>query len=90
VIPNVIRNLLWFNLIEALNKTDVCTFTGKISGDVRMTNVAFGYPYKLERQSNSWWLVRFPAIPEALTEGETTREAVANARIVSSQRWRVT
>ena len=40
-----------------------------------MANVAFGYPYKLERQSNGWWLVRFPNIPEALTEGETKEEA---------------
>ncbi len=41
--------------------------------------MAFGYPYKLERQHNGWWLVRFPAIPEALTEGETREEARANA-----------
>jgi antitoxin HicB len=45
-----------------------------------MTNVAFGYPYKLERQSNGWWLVRFPDIPEALTEGETKEEAFENAK----------
>jgi hypothetical protein len=32
--------------------------------------VAFGYRFKLERQKNGWWLVRFPGIPEALTEGE--------------------
>ncbi len=41
--------------------------------------MAFGYRYTLERQENDWWLVRFPAIPEALTEGETTAEARANA-----------
>jgi antitoxin HicB len=34
----------------------------------------------LERQDNGWWLVRFPGIPEALTEGETKEEARANAR----------
>jgi antitoxin HicB len=41
--------------------------------------MAFGYRYKLERQENGWWLVRFPGIPEALTEGETQEEAQANA-----------
>ncbi len=41
--------------------------------------MAFGYRYKLERQKNGWCLVRFPGIPEALTEGETEEEARANA-----------
>jgi antitoxin HicB len=41
--------------------------------------MAFGYRYSLEREENGWWLVRFPAIPEALTEGETEEEALANA-----------
>jgi antitoxin HicB len=41
--------------------------------------VAFGYRYTLERQENGWWLVRFPSVPEALTEGETEVEARANA-----------
>jgi antitoxin HicB len=41
--------------------------------------MALGYRYKLERQENGWWLVRFPGIPEALTEGETEEEARANA-----------
>src|SRR5215472_12834491 len=41
--------------------------------------MAFGYRYTLERQENGWWLVRFPAIPEALTEGETEEEARASA-----------
>jgi antitoxin HicB len=45
-----------------------------------MTNVVFGYPYKLERQENGWWLIRFPQIPEALTEGETREEAIKNAK----------
>lgn len=45
-----------------------------------MANVAFGYPYRLERQKNGWWLVRFPQIPEALTEGETKEEAFENAK----------
>jgi len=40
---------------------------------------AFGHRYNLERQENGWWLVRFPRIPEALTEGETEEEAHANA-----------
>ena len=41
--------------------------------------MAFGYRYTLERQENGWWLVRFPGIREALTEGETQEEARANA-----------
>ncbi len=41
--------------------------------------MAFGYRYRLQRQANGWWLVRFPGIPEALTEGETRDEARANA-----------
>ena len=41
--------------------------------------MAFGYRYYLERQENCWWLVRFPGIPEALTEGKTEKEARANA-----------
>jgi len=41
--------------------------------------MAFGYRYALERQKNGWWLVRFPAIPEAPTEGETQEEARASA-----------
>ena len=41
--------------------------------------MAFGYRYTLERQENGWWLVRFPGVPEALTEGETQEEARANA-----------
>jgi antitoxin HicB len=41
--------------------------------------MAFGYRYTLERQENGWWLVRFPAIPEALTEGETEEVARTNA-----------
>ena len=41
--------------------------------------MALGYRYTLERQENGWWLVRFPAIPKALTEGETEEEARANA-----------
>ncbi len=42
--------------------------------------MAFGYRYTLERQENGWWLVRFPGIPEALTDGETKDEARTNAR----------
>jgi predicted RNase H-like HicB family nuclease len=41
--------------------------------------MAFGYRYTLERQENGWWLVRFPGVPEALTEGDTQEEAHANA-----------
>jgi antitoxin HicB len=41
--------------------------------------MAFGYRFTLERQENGWWLVRFPGIPEALTEGKTEPEARANA-----------
>jgi antitoxin HicB len=42
--------------------------------------MAFGYRFTLEQQENGWWLVRFPRIPEALTEGETEEDARANAR----------
>jgi antitoxin HicB len=41
--------------------------------------VAFGYQYTLEREENGWWLIRFPGVPEALTEGATLDEARANA-----------
>ena len=41
--------------------------------------MAFGYRYTLGRQDNGWWLVRFPGVPEALTEGDTEAEARANA-----------
>ena len=41
--------------------------------------MAFGYRYILERQENGWWLVRFPGVPEALTEGETQEEARSNS-----------
>ncbi len=41
--------------------------------------MAFGYRYALENQDNGWTLVRFPGIPEALTEGESEAEARANA-----------
>jgi antitoxin HicB len=41
--------------------------------------MAFGYRYVLETQENGWTLVRFPGIPEALTEGESEEEARANA-----------
>jgi antitoxin HicB len=41
--------------------------------------MAFGYRYTLERQKNGWWLVRFPGIPEALTEGKTEEQARATA-----------
>jgi antitoxin HicB len=41
--------------------------------------MAFGYRYTLERQANGWFLVRFPGVPEALTEGENEAEARANA-----------
>jgi antitoxin HicB len=33
------------------------------------------YVYTLEPEDNGWLLVRFPAVPEALTEGETEAEA---------------
>ena len=33
----------------------------------------------LEPEENGWWLVRFPDLPEALTEGETEQKAHANA-----------
>lgn len=52
---------------------------GLTKADFEGLNMAFGYRYTLERQENGWWLVRFPGIPEALTEGETQAEARANA-----------
>lgn len=42
--------------------------------------MALGYRYSLTRERNGWWLVRFPAVPEALTEGETEAEARENAK----------
>ena len=41
--------------------------------------MGFGYQFTLEQQDNGWWLVRFPGVPEALTEGESRDEARANA-----------
>lgn len=41
--------------------------------------MAFGYRYTLEAQDNGWLLVRFPAIPEALTEAANEEEAAADA-----------
>ena len=41
--------------------------------------MAFGYRYDLHEQENGWWLVQFPGVPEALTEGATQDEAVASA-----------
>jgi len=41
-----------------------------------MGDHAFGYT--LERQEDGWWLVHFPGIPEALTEGEMEEEPLAN------------
>ena len=41
--------------------------------------MAIACEYTLERQENGWWLVRFPRIPEALTEGETEEEARTSA-----------
>ena len=52
--------------------------------------MAFGYRYKLERQGNGWWLVRFPGIPEALTEGEAKRKRAPTLSIVSLRRSKAT
>ena len=41
--------------------------------------MAVGYRYILEPEENGWWLVRFPEIPEALTEGETEEKARISA-----------
>jgi len=47
--------------------------------------MAFGYRYKLKRQGNGWWLVRFPGIPEALTEGErSVADLIAHTRAEAS------
>ena len=37
------------------------------------------YPVRLDRQGDGSWLVSFPDVPEALTEGATEREALAEA-----------
>lgn len=42
------------------------------------------YPYNLEAQDGGGWLVRFPDIPEAFTEGATEEEAAFNAQEVLS------
>ena len=41
--------------------------------------MAFGYRYEMQEQENGWWMVRFPGVPEALTEGTTRDEAISNA-----------
>jgi antitoxin HicB len=41
--------------------------------------MAVAYRYSLEKEANGWWLVRFPDVPEALTEGETEADAHAAA-----------
>ena len=41
--------------------------------------MAFGYRYELEKQDNGWLMVRFPGVPEALTEGTDEAEAIAGA-----------
>lgn len=51
--------------------------------------MAFGYRYKLERQRNGWWLVRFPGVPEALTEGETSTRLAAMPSIAWLRRSKV-
>lgn len=38
------------------------------------------YRFTLKRQKNGWWLVQFPAVPEALTEGESEADARENAK----------
>lgn len=38
------------------------------------------YPAKLIRQREGGYLVRFPDVPEALTEGETREQALTEAR----------
>jgi len=40
----------------------------------------FAFPIKLEVQRNGWILASFPDVPEALTEGETEREALDEAQ----------
>jgi len=38
------------------------------------------YPIDIERDEASFWLVRFPDLTGAATDGETLEEALANAR----------
>ena len=40
----------------------------------------FSYPAEIEEQKDGMFLVRFPDVPEALTEGETREEALHEAR----------
>lgn len=39
----------------------------------------FIYPAAIERDDDGWWQVRFPDLPDALTDGETKEEAIKNA-----------
>src|SRR5271163_79829 len=44
-----------------------------------MTRMQFVYPYTVRQSEDGAWQVRFPDVPEALTEGETQAEAHALA-----------
>jgi hypothetical protein len=52
--------------------------------------MAYGYQYTLHRPKNGGWLVRFPGIPEALTEGETKRKPARTPSIVLLRPWKAT
>lgn len=45
----------------------------------RITPVRFVYPYTVRQSDDGMWQVRFPDVPEALTEGEAEEEAHALA-----------
>jgi antitoxin HicB len=44
-----------------------------------MLRTRYSFPAELERQSDGSFLVRFPDLPEALTDGATKAEALAEA-----------
>lgn len=44
-----------------------------------MQSTRLAYPVRLDRQDDGYVLVSFPDVPEALTEGATEREALAEA-----------
>jgi hypothetical protein len=48
--------------------------------------MAFSHRHALHRRRNGWWLVRFPGIPEALTECEDEAQARANSGFGQDER----
>ena len=55
---------------------------GRTPGQVIRRAECSSYPYSVFRSEDGAWQVRFPDVPEALTEGETEAEAHALAKDV--------